>query len=75
MYKQFGIKCAVQYYPLYRYPLFKKMGVLTQHCPNTDTFYDNMISFPFHVWMSEADFNYLINSVEKVISILNFKKF
>jgi perosamine synthetase len=75
MYKKFGIKCAVQYYPLYRYPLFKKMGVLAQHCPNTDTFYDNMISFPFHVWMSEADFNYLINSVEKVISILNFKKY
>ena len=74
LYKKFGIKCAVQYYPLYRYPLFKKMGVSTQHCPNTDTFYDNMVSFPFHVWMSETHFNYLINSVEKAIGILNQKK-
>ncbi|WP_435168054.1 aminotransferase class V-fold PLP-dependent enzyme [Candidatus Pelagibacter bacterium nBUS_28] len=74
MYKKFGIKCAVQYYPLYRYPLFKKMGVSNQHCPNTDAFFDNMISFPFHVWMSEKNFNYLINSLDKVVRMLNDKE-
>ena len=26
LYKKFKIKCAVQYYPLYKYALFKKMG-------------------------------------------------
>ncbi len=71
LFNEFGIKCAVQYYPLYRYPLFKKMKVLKQKCPNTDLFYDNMISFPFHVWMSEKDFNFMCNSVEKAIRILN----
>jgi len=70
LYQKFRIKCAVQYYPLYRYPLFKKMKVKKQKCPNTDYFFDNMISFPFHVWMKEKDFDYLCNSVHEAIKIL-----
>ena len=27
LYKKYKIKCAIQYYPLYRYDLFKKMNV------------------------------------------------
>ena len=27
LYNKFNIKCAVQYYPLYKYPLFKKMNL------------------------------------------------
>ena len=75
LYRKYKIKCAVQYYPLYRYPLFKKMGVKKNKCKNTDKFYDNMISFPFHVWMSNRDFNYLIRSVYKSLTELrNHKK-
>jgi dTDP-4-amino-4,6-dideoxygalactose transaminase len=70
LFNKFKIKCAVQYYPLYRYPLFKKMKVQKQLCPITDDFYDNMISFPFHVWMSDRHFNYLTNSLEKTLNIL-----
>jgi dTDP-4-amino-4,6-dideoxygalactose transaminase len=70
LYEKFGIKCAVQYFPLYRYPLFKKMGFGKAKCPNTELFFDNMISFPFHVWMKEKDFDYLIKSVEKVLKSL-----
>ena len=65
LYKKYGIKCATQYQPLYRYQLFKKMKVKKNECKNSDKFYDNMISFPFHVWMSDNQFNYLINSVKK----------
>ena len=66
LHKNYGIKCAVQYYPLYKYPLFKKMGLSKAECPNTERFYNNMISFPFHVWMSSKDFNYMIKCVNKV---------
>jgi perosamine synthetase len=55
------IKTVVQYYPLYRYPLFQKMGFGDADCPNTDAFYDNMISLPFHHWMSDEDFQYVID--------------
>ncbi len=74
LYRKFKIKCAVQYYPLYRYALFKKMGVKTINCKNTNKFYDNMISFPFHIWMSDADFRYLIKSVKIALKILEKKR-
>ena len=73
LYQKYKIKCAVQYYPLYRYPLFKKMGFSNSSCPNTEKFYDNMISFPFHVWMSEKKFKYMISSTKKALDALYLK--
>jgi dTDP-4-amino-4,6-dideoxygalactose transaminase len=55
------IKAIVQYYPLYRYPLFQKMGFGQADCPHVDQFFDNMISFPFQHWMSDQDFSYLMD--------------
>lgn len=71
--EKYKIKPVVQYYPLYRYPLFKKIGFGDANCPNTDEFFDNMISFPFHVWMSESDFNYMIASTKKALEELRQK--
>jgi perosamine synthetase len=70
LYNDFGIKTVVQNNPLYRYPLFKKMGFGEANCPNTDAFFDNMISFPMHHWMSDEDFLYLIQSVKQALLIL-----
>lgn len=56
------IQCVVQYYPLYRYDLYKKAGLSYYNCPNTDNFFDNMISFPFHHMMTDDDFQYLLDS-------------
>ncbi len=67
LFTRYKIKCATQYYPLYRYPLFKKLGAGTGRCPNTEKFYDNMISFPFHVWMKKKDFTYMIESIKKIL--------
>ena len=53
--------------------LFKKIGLGKAKCPNTDKFYNNMISFPFHVWMSEKNFNYMIDSVKK--TLIYFRKY
>lgn len=58
---KYGIQAIVQYYPLYRYDLFKKWGCGEAQCPATDDFFDNMLSFPFHVWMSGDDFQYMID--------------
>lgn len=62
-----GIKAIVQYYPLYRYPLFQRMGLGEHDCPHTDEFFDNMVSFPFHLWMSDGDFEYLIECTIKTL--------
>jgi len=65
------IQCVVQYYPLNRYDFYKKLGFGKAHCPNADWFYDNMVSFPFHHWMSNEDFEYLTQSTINVIQEIN----
>lgn len=57
-----GIKLVVQYCPLYRYPMFKKAGLGDAECPVSDRFFDTMVSFPFHHWLPEEDFEYMIQS-------------
>lgn len=65
------IKCVVQYYPLNRYPLYKKLGFEKANCPNTDEFFDNMISFPFQHWMSDKDFEYMLKATKEVMKELS----
>lgn len=63
-----GIQCAVQYYPLYRYDLYIKSGYSDANCPNTDIFFDNMISFPFNHRISDTDFEWMLEITKKCIS-------
>jgi perosamine synthetase len=65
-----GVKCVVQYRPLYRYDLIKVAGFGEGNCPESDRFYDSMISFPFHLWMSDADFHYMCESVVETAQAL-----
>lgn len=65
------IQCVVQYYPLNRYPLYQQLGFGEAGCPNTDLFFDNMISFPFHHWMSNHDFEYMLQSTREVLKQLS----
>jgi len=41
------IRALVQYYPLYRYPLFQKMGFGEQDCPVLEKWWDNSFSLPW----------------------------
>ena len=65
-----GIQCVVQYYPLYRYPYYEKIGFGSASCPNTDLFFDNMVSFPFHHSLAESDFQLIIDSARTVLDEL-----
>lgn len=66
----YGIKCVVQYYPLNRYPLYQKLGFGEADCPHADLFFDNMISFPFHHWMSDSELDYMLQSTLSVLKDL-----
>jgi len=66
-----GIQCAVQYYPLYRYDLYKKVGQGESDCPNTDDFFDNMVSFPFQHSLSDKDFHWMIKQTKLCLQKLN----
>ena len=67
---EYGVQCVVQYYPLNRYPFYQKIGLGEADCPNADIFFDNMISFPFHHWLSDDDFVYMIESAKKALNKL-----
>ena len=65
------IKCVVQYYPLHRYPLYIKLGFGEADVPNSEEFFDNMISFPFQQWMSDEEFEYMLESTKQVLKEYN----
>jgi dTDP-4-amino-4,6-dideoxygalactose transaminase len=43
--------------------LFRKAGFTAADVPETDRFFDNMVSFPFSIEISDADFAYMIDAV------------
>lgn len=71
--QHYRIQAIVQYQPLYRYPLFQHFGyspaqcAATMPCPESDAFFDHMLSFPFHLWMTEADFAYMIDATQRAL--------
>lgn len=66
-----GVQCIVQYYPLYRYDFYKKLGYHSAKCPNTDIFFDNMVSFPFQQTIKYNDFEWMIETTKKCLLELN----
>ena len=71
LFNEFGIKAIIQFYPLYRYDLFKKKGISDANVPETDFFFDNMISFPFSLVLDEHQVDYMIKSIKLAINKLN----
>lgn len=51
--EKYQLTCIVQYWPLNRAELFQKFGFASADIPETDRFYDNMISFPW--WSDMSD--------------------
>jgi len=64
---KYKIQPVVQNNPLYRYPIMIKAGFGDSDCPNSDLFFDNMLSFPFYEWYSHDQINYLVDSIQKSI--------
>ncbi len=51
---KYKVTCLVQYWPLYRSELFSRFGFGQAKVPETDRFFDNMISFPWWSDMGES---------------------
>ena len=66
----YGIQCAVQYYPLYRYPFYQSVGFGDAFCPNTDLFFDNMLSIPFAHSLTDGQIEFVESSIREVLESL-----
>ncbi|NTV38295.1 MAG: DegT/DnrJ/EryC1/StrS family aminotransferase, partial [Anaerolineales bacterium] len=65
-----GIRAIVQYYPLYRYPLFQKLGAGEHDCTVLEKWWDNSFSFPWWIGMPDETLDYLVDSVKAGIAAL-----
>ena len=65
MAEEYSIQCVVQYYPLNRYDLYCKLGFAAANIPNTDLFFDNMVSFPFQHTLDETELSYMLDSTRR----------
>lgn len=65
-----GVRAIVQYYPLYRYPLFQKLGAGTYDCPVLDDWWDNSFSLPWWIGMPDETLDYLVDSLKAGIAAL-----
>ncbi len=65
-----GVQGVVQYYPLYRYPLFQRAGMGAADCPHTDAYYDRMISLPFQHWITEDALDYMLAALRSALDAL-----
>ena len=70
-FNNYRIKCVIQYYPLNRYDLFKKLNFETTGLTNTDIFCDNMLSIPFSITLSDQEVDFIIESIIKSVQALN----
>jgi dTDP-4-amino-4,6-dideoxygalactose transaminase len=68
LWKKYEVQCIVQYIPLFRSPLFKSFGLGKANCPNSEAFFDHMISFPWWTDMPDEVLDYMIRSVRAAIS-------
>jgi dTDP-4-amino-4,6-dideoxygalactose transaminase len=68
--KEAGIRAIVQYYPLYRYPLFEKLGAGEHHCPVLEAWWDNTFSLPWWCGMPDDTLDYLVSSIKAGIEQL-----
>ncbi len=50
---KYRVKVIVQYWPLYHSELFRRLGFGEANVPETDHFYDHMVSFPWKSDMSK----------------------
>ena len=67
MFNDKGVKCVVQYYPLNRYDFYKRLGLGEANCPNTDAFFDHMISFPFQHNLKDSEFDHMLKSAKEIL--------
>jgi len=68
--QEYKIRCIVQYYPLYRLPLFQKLAAGEHDCPVLESWWDNSFSFPWWAGMDDETIDYLTSSLKAAVTKL-----
>ncbi len=71
---QARIRAIVQYYPLYRYPLFQKLNSGEHNCPIIESWWDNSFSIPWWVAIPEETIQYIADSLREGVRLLRARR-
>ncbi|MDQ3964066.1 MAG: DegT/DnrJ/EryC1/StrS family aminotransferase [Actinomycetota bacterium] len=63
-----GIGVQVHYLPVYRHPLFQELGYRTGMCPVAERVYDELISLPLYVGLTDADQDRVVEEILVAVS-------
>ena len=61
-----GIGVQVHYVPIYRHPLFARLGFSPDAFPETERAYAGLLSLPLHPGLTEADQDHVIRSLARI---------
>ena len=61
-----GVGCNVNYIPVYRLPLYERLGYEQGLCPNAEALYEDMLSIPFYSAMTDEDVDDVITAVTRL---------
>jgi len=61
-----GLGVQVHYLPVYRHPIYRKMGYRKGLCPSAEDFYQREISLPIFPAMTQEEVAYVIETVDRV---------
>lgn len=63
-----GVGVNVHYLPVYRLPYYDDLGYDPGCCPEANRYYEEAVTIPLHIGLSDADVDGIIRAVRKVVS-------
>ncbi|WP_457601065.1 UDP-4-amino-4,6-dideoxy-N-acetyl-beta-L-altrosamine transaminase [Hydrogenivirga sp.] len=64
--KERGVGTQVHYIPVYRHPLYEKLGYEKGLCPKAEKFYKRVFTLPIYPKMSEKEQNFVVEAVKSL---------
>ena len=58
-----GIRANLHYIPVYRQPYFEKMGFARGYCREAEKYYEECVSIPMYVGLTQAQQEFVIDSI------------
>ncbi len=63
-----GIGVNLHYMPVYRHPYYAQLGFPAGYCPQAEQYYREAISMPMYPTLSEAEQDYVVDSLRSAIA-------
>jgi perosamine synthetase len=65
--KKTGIYCQIHYIPIYRHPYYYELGYRAENYPNSERFYEGIISLPMYPALSDEELEIVLSSLREFL--------